>query len=108
MKNNKILYVPLDDRPVNLMIVKQLANLAELEIKTPIKEDLGCFLKEGNVNSIKKWINTEKCDSLIISLDMLLYGGLIASRTDKRSVEEAMDILKFLKAYKKENRDTKI
>ncbi|MGV2644168.1 DUF4127 family protein, partial [Clostridium perfringens] len=38
----------------------------------------------------------------------LLYGGLIASRTDKRSVEEAMDILKFLKAYKKENRDTKI
>ncbi|MDZ7542727.1 DUF4127 family protein, partial [Clostridium perfringens] len=45
MKNNKILYVPLDDRPVNLMIVKQLANLAELEIKTPIKEDLGCFLK---------------------------------------------------------------
>lgn len=35
MNNNKILYIPLDDRPVNLEVVIQLANLAELEIKVP-------------------------------------------------------------------------
>lgn len=108
MKNNKILYVPLDDRPVNLGLVAQLANLSELEIKVPNKEDLGCFFNEGNMNSIKEWIKKEKCDALIVSLDMLAYGGLIASRTDKKSFEEAITILEFLKEYKKENKEIKI
>lgn len=108
MKNNKVLYVPLDDRPVNFKLVIQLANLAGLEIKIPNIDDLGCFLKEGNVDSIKEWIKREKCDAVIVSLDMLLYGGLIASRTDKKTVEKAMEILEFLKEYKKENTNTKI
>ena len=108
MKNNKILYVPLDDRPVNLGLVIQLADLAGLEIKIPNKEDLGYFLEEGNVDLIKEWIKTEECDAVIVSLDMLLYGGLIASRTDKKSVEESMKRLEFLREYKKENTNIKI
>ncbi|MDB1956159.1 DUF4127 family protein [Clostridium tertium] len=108
MNNNKILYIPLDDRPVNLEVVIQLANLAELEIKVPKKENLGSFFNEGNVELIKEWIKSEKCDALIVSLDMLIYGGLIASRTDKKSLEESRKILNFLKDYKKENKEIKI
>ena len=97
--NNKVLYIPLDDRPVNLDLVIQLANLRGLEIKTPKSEDLGFFLKEGNVEAIVNWLNCEEGDVLIISLDMFLYGGLIASRTDKRSDADAMKILNNLREY---------
>lgn len=106
--NNKVLYIPLDDRPVNLDLVIQLANLRGLEIKTPKSEDLGFFLKEGNVESIVNWLNCEEGDVLIISLDMFLYGGLIASRTDKRPADDAMKIINNLREYKKNNSKVKI
>ncbi len=108
MKNNKVIYIPLDDRPVNLDMVIQLASLAEIDIKVPEKEYLGCFFKEGNVDLISRWIDSEKADALIISLDMLLYGGLIASRTDKKSLDESIKVLDFLKKYKEKNKNTKI
>ena len=74
----------------------------------PKKENLGSFFNEGNVELIKEWIKSEKCDALIVSLDMLIYGGLITSRTDKKSLEESRKILNFLKDYKKENKEIKI
>ena len=106
--NNKVLYIPLDDRPVNIDLVIQLANLRGLEIKTPKSEDLGFFLKEGNVEAIVNWLNCEEGDALIISLDMFLYGGLIASRTDKRPYNDAMKILNNLREYKKYKSKLKI
>ena len=108
MKNNKVIYIPLDDRPVNLDMVIQLASLAEIDIKVPEKEYLGCFFKECNVDLISRWIDSEKADDLIISLDMLLYGGLIASRSDKKSLDESIKVLDFLKKYKEKNKNTKI
>lgn len=105
---NKVLYIPLDDRPVNLELVIQLANLSGLEIKTPKKEELGFFLNEGKVDSIVNWLKCEDGDALIISLDMFLYGGLIASRTDKKSLDEVKKSLDNLREYKKKNEKIKI
>ena len=46
MENEKVLYIPLDDRPVNLTLVKDLGGMSNIDIITPPKEMLGQFLKK--------------------------------------------------------------
>lgn len=97
MKN--VLYVPLDDRPVNLDDVIMQGRSAGLNVITPCLSDIrnrldskkkaaGTILEStsspavGSTENIRRFIlhNAAKVDGLIISTDMLAYGGLIGSR----------------------------
>lgn len=108
MENEKVLYIPLDDRPVNLALVKDLGKISNIDIVTPPKEMLGKFLEKGQCNEISNWLMNMKGQVLIISLDMLLYGGLIASRSSETSKEEALLLLKTVREFKRENPTVKI
>lgn len=108
MENEKVLYIPLDDRPVNLALVKDLGGMSNIDIITPPKEMLGQFLKKGQCHEISNWLKNTKGQVLLISLDMLLYGGLIASRSLETSKEEALELLKAVREFKKENPKVKI
>lgn len=103
MENEKVLYIPLDDRPVNLTLVKDLGGISNIDIITPPKEMLGQFLKKGQCHEISNWLKNTKGQVLLISLDMLLYGGLIASRSSETSKEEALELLKAVREFKEEN-----
>lgn len=95
----KVLYVPLDDRPVNLDDVITQGKSAGIHVITPHVNDLRNRLDShktssgttllttsspayGDTARIRKFIlhHAASADGFIISTDMLAYGGLIGSR----------------------------
>lgn len=97
MKN--VLYVPLDDRPVNLDDVIAQGKSAGIHVITPHVTDLRNRLDShktslgttllttsspsyGDTAKIRQFIlhHAASADGFIISTDMLAYGGLIGSR----------------------------
>lgn len=108
MFNEKVLYIPLDDRPVNLTFVKDLGKISNVNIVTPPLEMLGQFFEKGKCNEISSWLLSTNEEVLIISLDMLLYGGLISSRSSETSKEEALELLNTIREFKRKNPSVKI
>ncbi len=78
-----VLLVPLDDRPPCLQFVTLLAPVADASVQTPPRAALGRFLTPGRPEAISGWLDRQDLsavDGVILSLDMLAYGGLVASR----------------------------
>ncbi|HAR62183.1 MAG: hypothetical protein DKM50_03390 [Candidatus Margulisiibacteriota bacterium] len=75
-------FIPLDDRPVSLQQSVMLAQMAGYEVMLPPIQLLGHRMISGNPDAILKWFfeNVSSVDGWVISLDMLAYGGLVASR----------------------------
>lgn len=96
---HRVVYVPLDDRPVNLRMPQFLAQMVEYELLTPPEELLGNFHTPGQPEPIAEWLQAqlaEPADCAILSLDMLAYGGLIASRKTDTTTELAQQRLAVL------------
>lgn len=106
----KIALIPLDDRPCNLKYSQKLASSANIGIISPPQKILGNFLKPGKPKEISKWLfdNAKKADAFIISIDMLAYGGLIASRKLDVSYQDAISNLRVISQIKKNNASAKI
>lgn len=92
--------VPLDDRPANLLFVEQIARIGRPQepLQTPPRAMLGRLYRPGDSDRIIEWAreNVEPGDTLFVSADMWLYGGLVASRTaaiDEATVEERLKAL---------------
>ncbi|MEW5952335.1 MAG: DUF4127 family protein [Bacillota bacterium] len=77
------LYVPLDDRPVNRLQAAEMARLAGIRLVAPPRELLSGEGRRAPVEKLWPWVekNSDGVDGAILSLDMLVYGGLAASRT---------------------------
>ena len=77
--------VPLDDRPANLLFVEQIARIGRPQepLQTPPRAMLGRLYRPGDSDRIIEWAqeSVEPGDTLFVSADMWLYGGLVASRT---------------------------
>lgn len=89
----KIALIPVDARPVTYDLPIDLAQIAKWDIIAPPKKILG-FLKEPAMfTELFHWLKSEAAhlDGLIVSIDMLLYGGLVPSRvnTDADDVIQA-------------------
>lgn len=92
--NGTISYVPLDDRPVNTDRVVYLAKSLGYRISMPKtalyhtcldkqNANLG-GLRYGNRAALLEWVEKQEasgCDRYILSLDQLLSGGLVNSRS---------------------------
>ena len=104
----KIVLLPMDERPCNYKFPKRLFENEEIHIIEP--QTLG-FKKDGaDYNIIKDFLCKECKDAygLIISMDMLLYGGLIPSRIHQQDEEKLRKKLDTIKGLKKENPSLKI
>ncbi|MDR0268513.1 DUF4127 family protein [Paenibacillus sp.] len=100
----KILYVPLDDRPVNLddvivqgraagiQVIVPKADVVKNRLDTEASAEGGTLVNTydpvfGNTQNIGQFIldHMSSVDGFIISTDMLAYGGLIGSRRFRTS-----------------------
>lgn len=107
----KTLFIPLDERPCNIDFVEMISDTNnEITLITPDKGILGDKKIPANRKAIMEFIRThsKEVDTMVLSLDMLLYGGLIPSRLHHLTKQEVLTELKYLKTIKEENPKIKI
>lgn len=99
--DKKILYVPIDDRPVNLYQVVQVAEKLGYELLTPPTELLGRNTHKGEPDKLWAWLNENapQADLAVISTDAMLYGSLVDSRTHNYTAEEILERAERFKTF---------
>ncbi|MCK1993147.1 DUF4127 family protein [Peribacillus muralis] len=102
----KIVYVPIDERPCNVDYIKNIArSSSNMEVILPSEELLGAKKVAANTGKLWNWLNkaASNADAMILSIDMLVYGGLLPSRLHDLSIDTVtmwMERLRTLhKAY---------
>ncbi len=95
--------LPLDNRPCNFRFPAEIAAIGGDSIIRPDYSLLGRFNTPANVVELEKWLGElPEVSALIVSVDMLAYGGLVASRKTKTSLETALTRLEILKKFRAE------
>jgi len=102
---SSIIYLPLDERPCNLQYPTQLAHLAGLPLKVPPLNLLGDKKKPADCQGLNAWLTdqTDASDKLIVSIDMLVYGGIVPSRLHHLTKEECSARLNVLRELKEQH-----
>ena len=104
MLKTKIVLLPLDERPCNLLFPEKLFSHGDIQIVRPQK--LGNKKNPASNEAINDFLKKEckDADGLVISMDMLLYGGLIPSRLHHESKDTLLERLQILKEIRSENK----
>lgn len=97
----KIVLLPLDERPCNAAFPRKLFTDASIQIVVP--ESLGDKKSPADAQKLKDflWNTCRDADGLVLSMDMLLYGGLLPSRIhtlDEAAVQQRMELVRQLRA----------
>ena len=102
----KIGFIPIDNRPVCYTLPKLTGEInSKIEICIPDRKLLGDLKKTADINEIFNWLKSlQNLDYLIISLDTLIWGGLIPSRRSNETLFEIEKRLDKLKTLLKEKR----
>ena len=79
----KIIYIPMDNRPVCLSYVQNTAKAAGFPLTVPPKDCIANYRNSGNEVKLWKWLEQEAptAKAAVISTDSLQYGGLLDYRT---------------------------
>jgi hypothetical protein len=101
-KMEKIVYIALDERPCNYKFPKEIFVSDEYEIITPSTEIMPYKREPGDFAKLKNFLLEETKDAygLVISMDTLLYGGLVPSRIhylDEETIKERMSVIEAIK-----------
>ena len=107
----RVALVPLDDRPVCLQLPVMLGEVADTEVFTPPRGVLGRFLKTGDGDAIARWLDgldLTTIDAVVISTDMLAYGGLAGSRVPRVFETDARRRLESLIRLKQRRPDLRV
>ncbi len=80
--NKKIVALPVDGRPVVREQVRQLMRIAGWQLVMPDVAALGNFREPADRDHLSDWLHAHaaEADGFVLSLDMLIYGGLVPSR----------------------------
>lgn len=95
--------LPVDGRPVVRAQVQQLVSLAPgFELRCPAIDALGDFRIPADRDALAAWLRAQAGDAAgwVLSLDMLVYGGLIPSRfveDDEAALRQRLALLRELK-----------
>ncbi len=98
-----LVVVPLDDRPVTLALPRMLGAIAGVTVASPPRALLGRYLRFGDPDALARWLRADApadAAAYIVSTDMLVYGGLIASRTPATPEFLALSRLRALAAFR--------
>lgn len=101
----RILLLPLDERPCNYDYTALMAGGTDFEVVRPPRELLGVKKTPGDVEEIWKWLKktAPTCDGAIISIDTLVYSGIVPSRIHHYEAEEMMERINRLTSLKQDN-----
>lgn len=82
MTIKRIVAIPVDPRPVVCAQVVDLVALAGVTLTVPPAAMLGHFRVAADTDALFCWLEKQlaTADGVVLSLDMLLYGGLVPSR----------------------------
>jgi hypothetical protein len=100
----RVVYIPIDERPCNVDYVQMIANSStEVELLVPENQLLGYKKKAADTEGIWEWLThtVQTADALIVSMDMLVYGGLLPSRLHYLSSNAATVWMERLRALRK-------
>lgn len=95
----RICFVPIDNRPVCYTLPKDIVAMDDdIELLLPPREYLGDLTKIAKIDKILDWMQAlTECDTYVLSLDTVAYGGLIPSRRGNETLEEIKSRLERLK-----------
>lgn len=98
-----LMYVPFDNRPVSLEYVRDTVEKGGFELITPPESFLANRTKNADPEFLWDWVfaNAERADSIVVSADALIYGGLVASRTHDLSEDVLLAHAKNFEKLKK-------
>ena len=98
-KTGRITFVPLDGRPPCRQLVLDAADVAGTEVDVLPYEMQDYYTMPGETKEAQKWLreNLEQSDAAIISIDQLLYGGLLAAREADKSSAEIEAFIAYLR-----------
>lgn len=96
-----IALIPLDSRPCNWLFPLRLADIAGVRLFVPPLEFLGWREKPGDAQALFDWLNglPIQLEGILVSLDALLYGGLVQSRSADVREKSPEQIAEFLSIF---------
>ncbi len=99
----KIVLLPLDERPCNYNFPCRLFAHEDIEIVRP--EKLGNKKGPADVISVAGFLKKECKDAygLVLSVDMMLYGGLVPSRIHNTGADKLKELAVTVRNLKEEN-----
>ena len=99
----KIVLLPLDERPCNALFPGKL--LAGSGVQVAVPQALGDKKHPADVDGLIDFLNAQcaDADGLILSMDMLLYGGLLPSRLHSLDDNVIARRLETVRALKRRN-----
>lgn len=106
-----IILVPIDSRPPGGQFPEMIAAMADSKITIAPERYLGQFLTPGSPEAIMTWLESQDMSnvaSLVVSTDMIAYGGLISSRINSISADKAINRLQRLARIRKKWPNLKI
>lgn len=103
----KICFIPIDNRPVCWELAKLITDCnKEIELFIPPREILGGLTSKTNVKNLYNWLqNIPQVDVMIVALDTIAYGGLVASRRTPEDLQTIKNNLEKFKSLLKEKAD---
>lgn len=106
----KIVYIPLDERPCNYAFASQIAQGTPVQLAVPEMGMLGSKKIPADTAAILDFLKAEclDADACVLSLDMLLYGGIVPSRLHQLSEGELAQRLEIVRELKRQNPKLKI
>ena len=105
-----VVYIPLDERPCNYHFASNIARGSEVNVIKPEPKALGDKKKPADFDAVKAFMldQAKEADAYVISIDMLLYGGIVPSRLHTLSEDELVARLKVIDEIKRINPSVKI
>jgi hypothetical protein len=96
----RIALLPLDERPVNTRLPADVAAIAGARLTLPDAGLLPSMRIPGKAGPLGEWLLDQDIDAAVVSVEMLVHGGLIPSRTtgdDTLTVLDRLNVLRGLR-----------
>ncbi|HNR80750.1 MAG TPA: DUF4127 family protein, partial [Mesotoga infera] len=108
MFDKRVVFLPVDERFCTRDYFLLLARAANINVVTPPKSYLGAKKTPPDIRRLLKWLDETVLpgDYLVLSIDMLVHGGLIPSRMSIETLDTLKERLGLLERLK--DRDVKI
>ena len=107
--SNKIVLLPLDERPCNFYF-PEIMPKGDFELVLPPKNIMGDKKIAGKVDEIALWLynSVKGASALVVSLDTLIYGGIVPSRLHTETIETLISRADIIRKIREENPSLKI